>query len=54
MKIIELTGVAAEKFQRFLWEFRYKTGREPGPQQRTEAFFCARSDDPWDVPSWCH
>lgn len=52
--IIELRGATAEKFKKYLWEFRCKTGREPGPEQRAEAFFCARSSDPWEIPSWCY
>lgn len=53
MSLIRLTGAAAEKYRGFLQDYRQKTGQEPGPVERTEAFFCARSTDPWNRPTWC-
>lgn len=53
MSLIQLKGEAAEKYRGYLQDYRQKTGQEPGPAERTEAFFCARSSDPWNYPSWC-
>ena len=53
MSFIRLAGDAALKYRGFLEDYRQKTGKEPGPVERTEAFFCARSEDPWNRPTWC-
>lgn len=53
MSLIQLKNEAADKYRGFLEAYRQKTGREPGPAERTEAFFCARSNDPWNRPAWC-
>lgn len=52
MALIQLNGMAADKYRQWLDAYKAKTGREPGPEQRTEAFFCARSTNDWDRPSW--
>lgn len=53
MALMQLQDDVAEKYRGFLQEYRQQTGKEPGAAQRTEAFFCARSRDPWDRPTWC-
>lgn len=50
--IIQLVGEAAKKYRHYLEQFRVVTGKDPGPSERTEAFFCARSKDPWSRPHW--
>lgn len=52
-KLIQLEGVAATKYRNFLDSYRQKMGQEPGPTERTEAFFCSLSNDPWCLPAWC-
>lgn len=53
MSLITLTGETANKYRSFLQTFRDKMGKEPTASERTEAFFCARSKDPWELPVWC-
>lgn len=52
MTLIQLEGATAEKYRGYLTDYRNKTGKEPTAIERTEAFFCARSNNPWDLPSW--
>ncbi len=52
-ELILLEGETASKYRGFLAAYRQQSGCEPGSKERTEAFFCARSTDPWDRPSWC-
>lgn len=53
MALIQLKREAATKYRSFLETYRQQTGQEPGPAERTEAFFCARSNNPWSRPAWC-
>lgn len=50
--MIQLQGHQAAAYREYLSQYRSLTGKEPGPIERTEAFFCAISSDPWDRPSW--
>lgn len=52
MTIIQLTGEAAKKYKSYLDNYRKMSGKEPTAIQRTEAFFCAKSNNGWDMPSW--
>jgi hypothetical protein len=52
MSIIQMTEEQGNSYRCFLNDFRTKFNKEPGPQERTEAFFCARSNNPWNLPSW--
>ena len=52
MGLIQLHGEQASKYREWLQMYREKMDKEPGPTERTEAFFCARSRDPWSRPSW--
>lgn len=53
-KIIQLNQIDGEKYRSFLDTYRNRIGKEPGPVERTEAFFCARSKNPFDMPWWCY
>jgi len=53
MALIHIEGIEADKYRGYLKAYRTKTGKEPGPLERTEAFLCARSKDPWRIPDWC-
>lgn len=53
MALIQLRGEAAEAYRSYLQGYRLWAGKEPGPVERTEAFFCARSGNPWTRPAWC-
>jgi hypothetical protein len=50
--LIQLQGEQAVKYRSFLNTYRNVKGKEPGPVERTEAFVCAISNDPWKRPSW--
>lgn len=52
MAIIQLEGKAATLYRECLDAYRRKTGKEPTAIERTEAFICARSNDPWKRPWW--
>lgn len=52
MALIQLTGKAAELYRDYLQTYRNRTGKEPTAIERTEAFICARSNDPWKRPHW--
>lgn len=52
MSLIKMKDETANKYCRFLDTYRKLTGKEPGPSERTEAFFCAKSTDNWKSPSW--
>jgi hypothetical protein len=51
-RIIQLQGEQAQSYTSFLASYRKNTGKEPTAVERTEAFFCAISNDPWKRPSW--
>lgn len=51
-KLIQLTQEQGNSYRSFLATYRQKTGKEPTAVERTEAFICARSTDPWKRPSW--
>jgi hypothetical protein len=52
MAFIKMTATQGESYRTYLCMYRERCGKEPGPVERTEAFFCARSRDPWKRPSW--
>ena len=52
MAIIQLKGKQADDYRSYLQTYRNRTGKEPTAIERTEAFVCARSNDPWKRPSW--
>ena len=52
MALIQLQGKAAELYRGYLETYRNRSGKEPTAIERTEAFFCARSSDPWKRPWW--
>ncbi len=52
MSIITLKADKGEKYRNYLRKYREVTGKEPGPLERTEAFFCATSTSDWDLPYW--
>jgi hypothetical protein len=52
MSIIQLKGAEAIRFQNFLKLYREKYNKDPGPVERTEAFFCARSVNQPCLPFW--
>lgn len=52
MSIIQLKDESAIKYKSYLQSYRKITGKEPTAIQRAEAFFCAKSNNAWDIPSW--
>jgi hypothetical protein len=52
MAIIQLKGEVANSYRSFLESYRTRTGKEPTAIERTEAFACAVSKDPWKRPHW--
>lgn len=52
MPLIKLKGEVADKYKKYLQSYRKLTGKEPGPSERIEAFFCASSKNTWEMPTW--
>ena len=53
MSLIQMTAKQGLRYRYYLNVYRIKFNKEPDAQARTEAFFCARSNDPWKFPDWC-
>lgn len=51
-RIVQLQGRQAANYRSYLDAYRKRNGMEPTAVERTEAFFCAISNDPWKRPSW--
>jgi hypothetical protein len=47
-----MTEIQGSSYRIYLQMYRDRYNREPGAVERTEAFFCARSTDPWKRPHW--
>lgn len=50
--LIKLNDHDGNRYRYFLQLYRQRTNKEPGLFERTEAFFCARSENPWNTPYW--
>lgn len=51
-RLVQLQGQQAANYRSYLESYRKRNGMEPTAIERTEAFFCAISNDPWKRPSW--
>ena len=49
---MQLKDQATIKYKSYLQSYRKITDKEPTAIQRTESFFCANSNNDWDIPSW--
>lgn len=48
--LIQMPPLVAARYKNYLAAYKAKTGKEPGPSERTEAFICANKGD--RLPHW--